>query len=114
MAISAGGAAVFEWLLSISGCCALLNWGSICLAHIRFRKAWKHNGRSLEDLAYKSPFGIAGSWIGFITICLLLSAQVFPFPLLQTHTYKHSYMSLFLRSMVTGVPRASSSLTLEF
>jgi amino acid transporter len=44
VSLAAGGAVVFDWLLALSGLSALFTWGSICVAHIRFRSAWKHHG----------------------------------------------------------------------
>ena len=62
---ASAGSTVFTWLLALSGLSYLFVWGSICLAHIRFRQGWKVQGRSLDEIPYKSPFGIIGSWIGF-------------------------------------------------
>ena len=50
--LDATGEVVFEWLLAASGLSTLFTWGSICLAHIRFRAAWKYHGhvRSVLNL----------------------------------------------------------------
>lgn len=66
---------VFEWMMAISGLSSIFTWGSICLAHIRFRRAWKVQGHSLDELAFRSQAGLIGSWIGFIFNCLVLVAQ---------------------------------------
>jgi amino acid transporter len=66
---------VFNWLLSLSGLSSILTWGSICISHIRFRKAWRVQGRSLDDLAFRSQPGVIGSWIGFAINALVLVAQ---------------------------------------
>lgn len=66
---------VLDWMLALSGLSSIFTWGSICLAHIRFRQAWKAQGRTLDELAYKSQPGVFGSWIGFIFNCLVLVAQ---------------------------------------
>ncbi|EAU34757.1 general amino-acid permease GAP1 [Aspergillus terreus NIH2624] len=65
----------FEWMMAISGLSSIFTWGSICLAHIRFRRAWKLQGHSLNELAFQSQPGLIGSWIGFIFNCLVLVAQ---------------------------------------
>ncbi|EON66748.1 hypothetical protein W97_05994 [Coniosporium apollinis CBS 100218] len=65
----------FNWMLAISGLSSIFTWGSICLAHIRFRKGWKVQGRKLDELAFRSQPGVIGSWIGFIFNCLVLVAQ---------------------------------------
>ncbi|CUS10725.1 unnamed protein product [Tuber aestivum] len=65
----------FTWMLAISGLSSIFTWGSICLAHIRFRHGWKKQGHTLSELAYISQPGYIGSWLGFILNCLVLVAQ---------------------------------------
>ena len=38
--LAPNGGDIFNWLLSLSGLSILFIYGSIALAHIRFRKAW--------------------------------------------------------------------------
>jgi amino acid transporter len=66
---------VFNWLLAASGLSSILQWASICLCHIRFRHAWKLQGHSLDDLAFRSQPGVIGSWIGLLINLLILVAQ---------------------------------------
>jgi amino acid transporter len=65
----------FSWMMAISGLSSIFTWGSVCLAHIRFRAAWKAQGHSLNELAFRSQPGLIGSWIGFLFNCLVLIAQ---------------------------------------
>ncbi|KAL3478214.1 amino acid permease-domain-containing protein [Aspergillus californicus] len=65
----------FEWMIAISGLSSIFTWGSICLAHIRFRRAWRIQGHSLNDMAFRSQPGLFGSWIGLLFNCLILVAQ---------------------------------------
>ncbi|ORY56686.1 amino acid permease-domain-containing protein [Pseudomassariella vexata] len=67
--------AVLDWLLAISGLSSICTWASICLSHIRFRKAWAANGHSLHELAFRSQCGVLGSWLGFTFNILVLVAQ---------------------------------------
>lgn len=64
-----------DWLYSLSGLSSIFTWGSVCLAHIRFRRAWKKQGHTLDELAFRSQAGVIGSWIGFILNVLVLVAQ---------------------------------------
>ena len=48
----------------------------ICLAHIRFRAAWKYHGRTVDEIPFKAAFGVWGSWVGLILVFLVLIAQV--------------------------------------
>ena len=66
---------VFNWLRAIAGLSTIFTWGSICLSHIRFRRAWRLEGHRLTELAFTSRLGVFGSWTGFIISCLVLVAQ---------------------------------------
>jgi len=65
----------FNWMLALSGLSSIFTWASICLAHIRFRHAWTLQGHSLDELAFRSPVGTIGSWIGLTFNVLVLIAQ---------------------------------------
>jgi len=65
----------FNWMLAISGLASIFTWGSICACHIRFRHAWKYNGHTLDELAFRSQPGYYGSWVGLIMNILILIAQ---------------------------------------
>ncbi|KAJ9142600.1 Amino-acid permease inda1 [Coniochaeta hoffmannii] len=71
------GQELFDWLLSISGLAALFTWGSICLAHIRFRMAWKRQGHTIDEIPFKAALGIVGSYIGLILSVLVFIAQMY-------------------------------------
>jgi yeast amino acid transporter len=76
ISLASSGETVFAWLQAISGLAALFTWGSICLAHIRFRNAWKYHGHTLDELPFKSLFGVWGSWVGLGLVVIVLIAQV--------------------------------------
>lgn len=75
--LASSGAVVFSWLLALSGLAALFTWGSICLAHIRFRSAWAHHGHTLDEIPFKAVGGVYGSYLGLILIFLVLVAQFY-------------------------------------
>jgi amino acid transporter len=77
--LASSGPVVFDWLLALSGLAALFTWGSICLAHIRFRSAWKLQGHTLDEIPFQAVFGVWGSWLGLLLIFLVLMAQVCSF-----------------------------------
>ncbi|THV04015.1 APC amino acid permease [Dendrothele bispora CBS 962.96] len=66
-----------DWLVAISGLSAIVTWLSICLCHIRFRRAWRVQGHSVEELPFKAAAGTWGSWFGVILIILVLMAQFY-------------------------------------
>ena len=65
----------FNWLLALSGLAVLFVFFGMNLAHIRFRRAMKVQGRSLNELAFISPTGIYGSYWALINIFLIFIAQ---------------------------------------
>ncbi|KAK8846527.1 hypothetical protein IAR55_005613 [Kwoniella newhampshirensis] len=71
------GSQVFDWLLALSGLSTLFTWGAICVTHLRFRKAWKLQGHSLEELPFTALGGVYGSWCGVILVVLVLIAQFY-------------------------------------
>jgi amino acid transporter len=77
------GGEIFTWLLSLSGLSNFFTWGSICFAHIRFRKAWYRAGRTTDDLPFAAAFGTIGSWIGlgFNILCLIAQFYTALFPI---------------------------------
>jgi yeast amino acid transporter len=65
---------VFGWLLALSGLSYFFVWGSICLAHIRMRMAWKAQDMDMSLIPYKAPLGIWGSALGlFLNIVCLIA-----------------------------------------
>lgn len=76
VSLSADGPTVFTWLQAISGLATLFTWGSVCLAHIRFRKAWAYHGHTLDEIPFKAAGGIYGSYLGFFLCVIVLMAQV--------------------------------------
>lgn len=76
MSMDDNGVVVFDWLLALSALAALFTWGSVCLAHIRFRSAWKQQGHTLDEIPFKAVGGVYGSWLGFI-LCIIVLAATF-------------------------------------
>ncbi|KAL2133419.1 hypothetical protein VTI74DRAFT_2420 [Chaetomium olivicolor] len=75
--LSASGPTVFDWLQALSGLAALFTWGSICLAHIRFRHAWARQGHTLDEIPFKAAGGVWGSYLGLGLNILVLIAQFY-------------------------------------
>ncbi|KAJ1325213.1 hypothetical protein MN608_09924 [Microdochium nivale] len=71
------GLELFDWLLALSGLAALFTWGSICLAHIRFRMAWKRQGHTLDELPFTAALGVGGSYLGLGLCILVFIAQMY-------------------------------------
>ncbi|KAH7120892.1 amino acid permease [Dendryphion nanum] len=71
------GGIIFGWLLALSGIANFFVYGSICVAHIRFRMAWKSQGRTVAELPYRALFGVVGSYIGVLLNFMCLAAQFY-------------------------------------
>ncbi|EWG54842.1 hypothetical protein FVEG_12949 [Fusarium verticillioides 7600] len=67
---------IFNWLLAISGLSTLFTWSSICVCHIRFRKAWALSGYNVSQLAFKSQVGVWGSWVALAAYGTVLVLQI--------------------------------------
>lgn len=76
ISLSSSGPVIFNWLLALSGLAALFTWGSINLAHIRFRKAWLQQGHTLDEIPFKAAGGVWGSYLGLFLIFIVFVAQV--------------------------------------
>ncbi|WFD00650.1 hypothetical protein MYAM1_003401 [Malassezia yamatoensis] len=68
---------VFNWLLAISGLAAIFTWASVCLSHIRFRRAWKLQGNTLDMLPWASPLGEWGSIVGLVMNIIVVIASFY-------------------------------------
>jgi amino acid transporter len=51
---STGAAKAYGYIVNLSGVSTFLVWGAISFIHIRFRSAWKAQGRSPNELPFKS------------------------------------------------------------
>ena len=78
---------VFNWLLALSGLSFFFIWAAICLAHIRFRHAWKVQGHVKAELPFEAMFGVGGSWYGLILniLCMIATFYVALFVRLPTY-----------------------------
>lgn len=69
-------AAVFKWLLALSGSSLFFTWASICVCHIRFRQALFVQNRGVDELVYTSQTGVFGSYYGLVMNVFMLAVQI--------------------------------------
>ncbi|CAN6595176.1 general amino-acid permease Gap1p [Trichomonascus vanleenenianus] len=67
---------VFEWLMALTGLSLIFTWGSVCVCHIRFRRAFHIQNRDPDEIPYRSQVGIYGSMLGLLINVLVLIAQL--------------------------------------
>lgn len=75
-----GGASAnqaFNWLLNISALAGTIQWFFISLCHIRFRKALKYRGISLNDLIFSAGTGLWGSYYALFFLSIIIIVQGF-------------------------------------
>lgn len=66
------GKALYFVLTDLSGIAGFVTWGGICLAHYRFRKALKYQGRGVEELPITTPFHPFGDLFGMLA-CVVIA-----------------------------------------
>lgn len=62
LSISAGSGQVFAYIINLSGVSTFLVFASICLCHIRFRNAWRHQGHAVDELPFRAWLYPYGTW----------------------------------------------------
>ncbi|KAK0661261.1 amino acid permease/ SLC12A domain-containing protein [Cercophora samala] len=99
------GMKLFDWLLAVTGVTYFFIWGSICLAHIRFRRAMKVQGLSLDLIPYKPSGGVWGSWVALIFngLCLVASFYTCIKPPHKDATVAETVESFFQGYLATPV-----------
>ncbi|KAF9205051.1 hypothetical protein BGZ49_004527 [Haplosporangium sp. Z 27] len=67
-----GTGVVFTWLVNLTGMSALLTWMSISFIHLRFRAAFKAQGRSLSELPYIAPLFPYSCYISILLAVMIV------------------------------------------
>lgn len=71
------GTKVFDWLIGLSGLSTLFTWLAVCITHIRFRRAWKVQGHSVDELPFRALGGQWGSYLGATLVSLIIISQFY-------------------------------------
>jgi lysine-specific permease len=72
-------------------------WLGIAVCHLRFRAAWVAQGRSLDDLKFKSKFYPYGPWIALVLFLVVLfgaNINVFEAPVFSWFDFITGYLIL--------------------
>jgi lysine-specific permease len=67
-----GDKKIYQLLYNASSLSGFLIWLGIAVCHLRFRKAWVAQGRSLDDLKFKSKFYPYGPWLALVLFLIVL------------------------------------------
>jgi amino acid transporter len=75
MNVSTGAGAAYNYIVNLSGVSTFLVWGSISFIHIRFRRAWSAQGRSVDELPFKSLWYPWNAYFGLAANAFLALVQ---------------------------------------
>lgn len=75
--VNESGSTVFTWFSNLTSLITLFGWGMICFSHIRMRHAWKVQGRSVDELPWKTWTFPVAAWWGLIWCVLLVIAEFY-------------------------------------
>lgn len=104
MNASTGAGAAYSYIVNLSGVSTFLVWASISFIHLRFRAAWKVQGRQVADLPFKSLAFPYNAYFGLFANLFLALVQgwttLSPF---DAGTFVDAYILLPLFPIIVGV-----------
>ena len=92
-----GDQKIYHGLYNASSLSGFLIWLGIAVCHLRFRKAWTAQGRSLSDLKFRSKFFPYGPWLAvvlFIVVLLGANLGVFQTPVFSWFDFITGYVMI--------------------
>ena len=97
MSVSSSSKVVFGYFVNLVTIFGLLTWISILVSHIYFVRACRAQNVRPEQLAYRSPFGIWGSYVALFFCCLIALTKSF-----SVFTHSKSYGDFDYKNFITG------------
>ena len=92
-----GGQKIYQLLYNASSLSGFMIWLGIAVCHLRFRKAWVAQGRSLADLKFRSKFYPYGPWFAVVLFTIVLfgaNIGVFQAPVFSWFDFISGYLLL--------------------
>jgi lysine-specific permease len=92
-----GGQKIYQLLYNASSLSGFLIWLGIAVCHLRFRKAWVAQGRSLAELKFRSKLYPYGPWFAVVLFVIVLfgaNIGVFQAPIFSWFDFVSSYLVL--------------------
>ena len=92
-----GDQKIYQLFYNASGLSGFLIWLGIAVCHLRFRKAWVAQGRSLDDLKFKSKFYPYGPWLAIVLFVVVLfgaNISVFQTPVFSWFDFITGYLMI--------------------
>src|ERR1700686_2875480 len=88
---------IYQIFYNASSLSGFLIWLGIAVCHLRFRKAWVPQGRSLDDLKFKSKFYPFGPWLAVVLFVVVLfgaNVGVFQTPVFSWFDFITGYLMI--------------------
>jgi len=92
-----GDQKIYQIFYNASGLSGFLIWLGIAICHLRFRKAWAAQGRSLNELKFKARFFPYGPWLALILFVIVLfgaNIGVFQAPVFSWFDFITGYLMI--------------------
>jgi lysine-specific permease len=92
-----GDKKIYQLLYNASSLSGFLIWLGIAVCHLRFRRAWVAQGRSTDDLKFKSKFYPYGPWLALVLFLAVLfgaNISVFQTPVFSWFDFITDYMMI--------------------
>ena len=92
-----GDQKIYQIFYNASSLSGFLIWLGIAVCHLRFRKAWIAQGRSLDDLKFKSKFFPYGPWLAvvlFLSVLFGANIGVFQTPVFSWFDFITGYLMI--------------------
>jgi lysine-specific permease len=92
-----GDQKIYQLFYNASGLSGFLIWLGIAICHLRFRKAWVAQGRSLDDLKFRSKFYPYGPWLAVVLFLVVLfgaNIGVFQTPVFSWFDFLTGYLMI--------------------
>ena len=70
-----GDSIAYTWFYNATGLTGFIVWVGVCLAHLRFRAAWRVQGRAVADLPYRAWLFPVGTWFALIVFIAVILGQ---------------------------------------
>jgi lysine-specific permease len=92
-----GDQKIYQIFYNASSLSGFIIWLGIAICHLRFRKAWVAQGRSLSDLKFKSKFFPYGPWLAIVLFLMVLfgaNISVFQTPVFSWFDFVTGYLMI--------------------
>jgi lysine-specific permease len=92
-----GDKKIYQVFYNASSLSGFIIWLGIAICHLRFRKAWLAQGRSLDDLKFKSKFFPYGPWLALVLFVVVLfgaNIGVFQAPVFSWFDFITGYLMI--------------------